>query len=94
MPALFFILGSLMVFMFLFLLGNTTIGAARPILTTAYFGLFLYCMYEAIQMWRVPRKKLSNNELQQRYSKTIRGVPNRDSSEEYADRLDKVLRRG
>ena len=92
MPALFFILGSLMIFMFLFLLGNTTIGAAKPILTTAYFGLFLYCMFEAIQMWKEPRKKLSNNEVHRRYSKSLRGSYNRDPSEEYADRLERNLR--
>ena len=74
MPALFFVLGSVMLFMFIYVASKEGLGPAQPLLSIAYVGLWLYCMFEAIMMWRTGRKpRRTNNEIQRDYSRMISG---------------------
>ncbi len=87
MPAIFFILGSVMLFMFVYIASKTGLGPAKPLLSFAYVGLWLYCMFEAIMMWRGSRiKRPRSDEVQRDYSRTLKG--RRSLMEEpYEDRL-------
>ena len=74
MPALFFVLGSVMLFMFVYIATKTGLGPAKPLLSVAYIGLWLYCMFEAISMWKTFRRpRRTRSEVQRDYSRMISG---------------------
>tara|TARA_B100000949_G_scaffold234745_1_gene254840 strand:+ start:2643 stop:2903 length:261 start_codon:yes stop_codon:yes gene_type:complete len=73
MPAMFFILGMTMLFMFIFI-ASKDLGYAKPLLSVAYVGLWLYCMFEAVGMYRNTRtKKKDSNQVQSDYKRQIQG---------------------
>ena len=86
MPAMFFILGMTMLFMFIFI-ASKDLGYAKPLLSVAYIGLWLYCMFEAVGMYRTNKpKKRSPDQVQSEYRKQIQGRPNYEQRS-YADRI-------
>ena len=86
MPAMFFILGMVMLYMFVFI-ANKDLCAAKPLLSVAYIGLWLYCMFEAIGMYKTSRpKRRSSDEVQSEYKRQIQGRPNYEQRS-YADRI-------
>ena len=86
MPSMFFILGMSMLFMFVFI-ATKDLGYAKPLLSFSYIGLWLYCMFEAIGMYRQSRpKRKSSNDTQSEYRKQIRGRPNYEDRS-YSDRI-------
>ncbi len=92
MSALFFILGSVMLFMFVYIASKDGLGPAHPLLSTAYVGLWLYCMFEAIMMWKTGRRsKRSNNQIQRDYSRMISGRRYREPT--YEEELEQLRRR-
>ncbi len=74
MPALFFVLGSVMLFMFVYIASKTGLGPAKPLLSVAYIGLWFYCMFEAISMWKTLKKpRRTSSEVQRDYSRMLSG---------------------
>ena len=83
---MFFILGMVMLYMFVFI-ANKDLGVAKPLLSVAYIGLWLYCMFEAIGMYKNSRtKRRSSDEVQTEYKRQIQGRPNYQQRS-YADRI-------
>lgn len=94
MPAIFFILGAVMLYMFVFIASYTTLGVAKPLLSTAYAGLFLYCMFEVAMLFKKPKAHGvwdKAEETQRQYSRQLRGR----AEKEYAEvlRSDSYRRR-
>ena len=92
MPALFFILGSVMLFMFIFIAGKTGLGTVKPLLSVAYVGLWLYCMFEAVMIFSTDRRKgkMTVEEVQTEYGRRISGGRKRkriSTQEAYAARI-------
>ncbi len=88
MPALFFVLGSVMLFMFVYIASKDGLGPAKPLLSVAYIGLWLYCMFEAISMWKTLRKpRRTSYQVQRDYSRLISG--RRYKEPDYEEQLER-----
>ena len=86
---MFFILGMVMLYMFIFIATKEGLGPAKALLSFSYIGLWLYCMFEAIGMYRQSyrSKRKNSNETQADYKKQIRGRPNYEEKSEWSERI-------
>ncbi len=71
MKAIFLILATLMLFMFVFVANADSLGTAKPLLSVAAIGLFFYCIFEFSIIYKQERKKPSGDEALREYKELI-----------------------
>lgn len=57
MRALYLIIAVTMLFMFVFVANEVDLGAASPLLSAGFFGVFIYCLFLYAMDWREARRK-------------------------------------
>ena len=70
----YLIISITMLFMMIFTMSSTVLGSVRPILSVAFFGLFLYCIVQFVIETRRSIVRPTDQENQDKYRDTLEEI--------------------